>query len=126
MTTFEDLITSFATKRVLVVGDVMLDRFVYGSVRRISPEAPVQVIDANEPEEIAGGATLFHEHMSFTPDFMPRWMEASRAVALARNPAATLPAVQTPPAPPAGEKYFLQDADLMTDEMSKAKADGLA
>ena len=78
------------------------------------------------PEDLGGGPTLFHEHMSFTPDFMPRWMEASRAVALARNPGAALPAVPTPPAPPAGEKYFLQDADLMTDEMSKAKADGLA
>ena len=56
MTTFEDLIDTFASKRALVVGDVMLDRFVYGQVKRISPEAPVQVIDANEPEEIAGGA----------------------------------------------------------------------
>ena len=56
MATFEDLIGSFPNKSVLVVGDLMLDRFVYGNVQRISPEAPVQVIDANDPEEIAGGA----------------------------------------------------------------------
>lgn len=56
MSTFEELIDLFPKKRVLVVGDLMLDRFVYGNVQRISPEAPVQVINANDPEEIVGGA----------------------------------------------------------------------
>jgi D-beta-D-heptose 7-phosphate kinase/D-beta-D-heptose 1-phosphate adenosyltransferase len=56
MVTLEGLIDSFPDKSVLVVGDLMLDRFIYGDVRRISPEAPVQVIDASDPEEIAGGA----------------------------------------------------------------------
>ena len=35
---------AFAGKTVLVLGDVMLDRFIYGAVDRISPEAPVPVI----------------------------------------------------------------------------------
>jgi phosphotriesterase-related protein len=79
-----------------------------------------------KPEELAGGPTLFHEHMSFTPDFMPKWIATSREYAVRRNPAlANNPAPQ-PPATPTGQKYFLEDADLMTDEMSKAKADGLA
>jgi D-beta-D-heptose 7-phosphate kinase / D-beta-D-heptose 1-phosphate adenosyltransferase len=56
MSGLETLVHSFSKKNVLVVGDLMLDRFVYGNVQRISPEAPVQVIDANDPEEIAGGA----------------------------------------------------------------------
>lgn len=56
MSTLEELIDLFPKKRVLVVGDLMLDRFVYGNVLRISPEAPVQVINANDPEEIVGGA----------------------------------------------------------------------
>jgi len=56
MVSFEALIDSFATKRLLVVGDVMLDRFVYGEVSRISPEAPAPVIRAGRPEEIVGGA----------------------------------------------------------------------
>ncbi len=42
--------------RVLVVGDVMLDRFVWGGVRRVSPEAPVPVVLADRQSEAAGGA----------------------------------------------------------------------
>jgi rfaE bifunctional protein kinase chain/domain len=42
--------------RVLVVGDVMLDRYWYGSVDRISPEAPVPVVRINREEERNGGA----------------------------------------------------------------------
>ena len=41
---------------VLVVGDVMLDRFVYGSVDRISPEAPIPVVRANQQTHMLGGA----------------------------------------------------------------------
>src|SRR5260370_18908114 len=37
------LLNGFHAARVLVLGDVMLDRFVYGSVDRISPEAPISV-----------------------------------------------------------------------------------
>ena len=39
------LLGDFHTARVLVLGDVMLDRFVYGSVERISPEAPIPVVN---------------------------------------------------------------------------------
>lgn len=42
--------------RVLVVGDVMLDRYWYGSVERISPEAPVPVVRITREEERNGGA----------------------------------------------------------------------
>jgi len=41
---------------VLVVGDVMLDRFVYGEVERISPESPVPVLSVRREETMAGGA----------------------------------------------------------------------
>ena len=44
------------TVRVLVVGDVMLDRFVYGSVARVSPEAPIPVLDVVRSADSAGGA----------------------------------------------------------------------
>jgi D-beta-D-heptose 7-phosphate kinase/D-beta-D-heptose 1-phosphate adenosyltransferase len=56
MTSFEHVIDQFPTKRLLVVGDVMLDRFVYGTVSRISPEAPAPVINTSEPDEAVGGA----------------------------------------------------------------------
>ena len=42
--------------RVLVVGDVMLDRYWYGSVDRISPEAPVPVVAVGRRRSVPGGA----------------------------------------------------------------------
>ncbi|HEX9046515.1 MAG TPA: D-glycero-beta-D-manno-heptose-7-phosphate kinase [Verrucomicrobiae bacterium] len=42
--------------RVLVVGDVMLDQFIWGSVSRISPEAPVPVVDFQRESYMPGGA----------------------------------------------------------------------
>ena len=48
---------SAATKtRVLVLGDVMLDQFIWGSVARISPEAPVPVVDFERESFMPGGA----------------------------------------------------------------------
>ena len=45
-----------AKARVLVVGDAMLDRYWYGAVDRISPEAPVPVVRVTRTEERVGGA----------------------------------------------------------------------
>lgn len=46
----------FAGKRVLVVGDLMIDEHIWGAVGRISPEAPVMVVDAQDLERRPGGA----------------------------------------------------------------------
>ncbi len=46
----------FQSARVLVVGDLMLDRYWHGGTDRISPEAPVPVVHVGETEERAGGA----------------------------------------------------------------------
>jgi D-beta-D-heptose 7-phosphate kinase / D-beta-D-heptose 1-phosphate adenosyltransferase len=43
-------------KHVLVVGDVMLDKYIHGSVERISPEAPVPVVHATRRTQQPGGA----------------------------------------------------------------------
>ncbi|MCB9235414.1 MAG: D-glycero-beta-D-manno-heptose-7-phosphate kinase [Bacteroidia bacterium] len=55
-----ELIDSFfeqATRaRVLVIGDLMLDRYIWGRVERISPEAPVPVVDVYDEESRPGGA----------------------------------------------------------------------
>src|ERR1051325_10930423 len=45
-----------ATKRILVIGDLMLDEFVWGKVGRISPEAPVPVVEVERESFHAGGA----------------------------------------------------------------------
>ncbi len=52
----QTLLDSFRNKRLLVVGDVMLDTFVWGSVARISPEAPVPVVDVKSESNYPGGA----------------------------------------------------------------------
>ena len=51
------LLKKFARRRVLVVGDLMLDRYVYGSVTRISPEAPVPVVKVVRETSMPGGAS---------------------------------------------------------------------
>jgi rfaE bifunctional protein kinase chain/domain len=49
-------LTALASSRVLVVGDAMLDRYWYGAVDRISPEAPVPVVRVTRQEERIGAA----------------------------------------------------------------------
>src|SRR5271168_2055457 len=49
-------IEAFGRAQVLVLGDVMLDRYVYGSVERISPEAPVPVLKTGHERSVPGGA----------------------------------------------------------------------
>src|SRR5207302_3871103 len=50
------ILSRASSTRVLVVGDVMLDHFVWGSVARISPEAPVPVVDFQRESFMPGGA----------------------------------------------------------------------
>ncbi len=91
------------------------------------------------PDDLAGGATLFHEHMSFADTFMTRWTgyaaDTRRENALPNAAAPSTPAAgraggpaAAPPPPPttASGKYFMQDLDFMIDEMRSAKADGVA
>ena len=47
---------AFGHRRVLVVGDLMLDRYLAGKVERISPEAPVPVLNPESEDVRAGGA----------------------------------------------------------------------
>ena len=56
MTKRATALPDLAKARVLVVGDVMLDRYWYGEVERISPEAPVPVVKVQRTEERPGGA----------------------------------------------------------------------
>src|SRR5437763_5045473 len=52
-----DLVQRLGQPRVLVVGDVMLDRYVWGDAERISQEAPVILLHADRREERLGGAS---------------------------------------------------------------------
>ena len=54
--TTEQIFNSFATLRVLIIGDVMLDSYIWGAVERISPEAPVPVVTVKKRDYRLGGA----------------------------------------------------------------------
>src|SRR3954451_1197 len=57
MTDLIELVQSLGSPRVLVLGDVMLDRYVWGNAERISQEAPVILLRADKREERLGGAS---------------------------------------------------------------------
>src|SRR3954447_1493462 len=85
------------------------------------------------PEELAGGATLFHEHLSFADDFMTRWVGYAAATRAANGPPTAAAAGAgrggaaagrgTTPAP--SGPFFMQDLDLMTEELTVAKREGI-
>src|SRR5205823_7063123 len=52
----EQILNRFSGKTILIIGDMMLDEFVWGKVRRISPEAPVPVVEVIEETYRLGGA----------------------------------------------------------------------
>jgi D-beta-D-heptose 7-phosphate kinase/D-beta-D-heptose 1-phosphate adenosyltransferase len=56
MKSLPSLLKKIAGLRLLVIGDVMLDRYIWGDATRISPEAPVPVIDVSRETWTAGGA----------------------------------------------------------------------
>lgn len=58
------LLTAAKRSRILVVGDVMLDQFIWGAVSRISPEAPVPVVDFKRESFMPGGAANVARNLS--------------------------------------------------------------
>ncbi len=90
------------------------------------------------PEELAGGATLFHEHMSLAPDFLTRFNQFAAATRAANGlPPAGAGAggagrgagagrAGGPPVPEPSGPFFMQDVDLMADEMRIAKSEGIS
>jgi D-beta-D-heptose 7-phosphate kinase/D-beta-D-heptose 1-phosphate adenosyltransferase len=53
----QSIISKFSKVKILVIGDLILDEYVFGDVERISPEAPVPVVWANEKKFLPGGAS---------------------------------------------------------------------
>ncbi|HWR33766.1 MAG TPA: PfkB family carbohydrate kinase, partial [Chitinophagaceae bacterium] len=56
MEDFKKLFNSFSSLKVGVIGDVMLDTYMWGNVERISPEAPVPIVTLHHKEYRIGGA----------------------------------------------------------------------
>ncbi len=62
---FLDIIEAFKETCVLVIGDVMMDAFIWGKVSRISPEAPVPVVEVKEESlKLGGAANVVHNIVS--------------------------------------------------------------
>ena len=57
-------VPNFSHARILVVGDVMLDRYWYGQTRRVSPEAPVPVVHIGGSEDRLGGAANVAQNLA--------------------------------------------------------------
>ena len=57
-----NLFDEFNTKNVLIIGDVMIDSYIWGKVDRISPEAPVPIINVKKREDRLGGAVRPMNH----------------------------------------------------------------
>lgn len=56
MKNLKRIITEFNQARILVIGDLILDQYIWGTVERVSPEAPVPVVWANRRTYVPGGA----------------------------------------------------------------------
>ena len=66
-TRLQAIATGFSGKRILVIGDLMLDEFIWGKVLRISPEAPVPVVNVvSESYYPGGGANVARNIREFT------------------------------------------------------------
>ena len=56
MNSISDSLYQFETKRVLIIGDAMIDAYMWGSIHRMSPEAPIPVVEIEKRESRLGGA----------------------------------------------------------------------
>lgn len=52
----KNILLSFCSKRIAIIGDIMLDKYIFGHVSRISPEYPVPVVDVTHEDYRLGGA----------------------------------------------------------------------
>jgi len=51
-----NFLEKFKEQHILVIGDIMLDKYIFGNVERISPEAPVQIVNVRKENYVPGGA----------------------------------------------------------------------
>ncbi|MBM4136976.1 MAG: D-glycero-beta-D-manno-heptose-7-phosphate kinase [Nitrospira sp.] len=54
---YKKLLSDFRKKKILVIGDLILDRYIWGKVNRISPEAPVPIVEVTHENFLLGGAS---------------------------------------------------------------------
>jgi phosphotriesterase-related protein len=105
------------------IGAAALGRRVFADEPAFPPGAIIRTILRDyAPGEVAGGATLFHEHLQLAPDFNARFAAAA-AAARAANGLPPLPPRAGGP-PPSSGPDIMHDVDLMSAEVSKAAREG--
>ena len=62
--TLRPVLSAFPKTKILVIGDLMLDHFIWGKVSRISPEAPVPIVQVTRESEMPGGAANVAHNLS--------------------------------------------------------------
>jgi phosphotriesterase-related protein len=113
--TLVTMATSFAAAAVPSAGFAQAPAFGKGAIIRT-------ILKDYPPEELAGGATLFHEHLQLASDFGARF-GAAAAAARAANGLPPIPARTGGAGPPPGPD-IMHDVDLMSAEVVKAAHDG--
>ena len=119
-----ELLGAGALAATLPAGALAAPAFPKGAVIRT-------ILKDYAPEELAGGATLFHDQLSFAPDFMTRWTRyaAETRAANAPPPApGAAPAAPRPAAPPVATPpgpFFMSDQELMAQELTIARQEGI-
>ncbi len=74
---------------IMVVGDLMLDTFIYGDVDRISPESPVPVLNIQKQDTMLGGAGNVLSNLcalGITPLCSPWWVQMGRGHSPSKSP----------------------------------------
>ena len=66
-----NLITRFGGKKVAVIGDIMLDRSLFGVTERFSAEAPIPIVDVKSKVEQLGGAANVANELNWTEEVEP-------------------------------------------------------
>jgi len=59
-----NIVEQFKNKKILILGDIMLDKYIWGEVSRISPEAPVQIVNVVKENYVPGGASNVANNIS--------------------------------------------------------------
>lgn len=54
---YAKILKEFRKKKILIIGDIILDRYIWGKVNRISPEAPVPIVEVTKEDFLLGGAS---------------------------------------------------------------------
>ncbi len=68
----KSLFNEFKKQRIVVIGDLMLDRYIWGGVTKISPEAPVPVVEVDrESHRLGGAANVVYNVKSLSADVFP-------------------------------------------------------